>query len=249
MSRRLHVPRARIDQASLAGEAGNVPLLEDERHYLRDVLRLAPGDPLEVFDGEGGLHDARLGPAGDALALGPRRAAPAPAARIHLAFALAKGEKNDLVVQKATELGVACLLPFAGARSVVKLDAERGAERARRWRRIAEEAARQCGRADVPEVRAPARLSHVLSGVAPAASGACLLAFDAAGAPLAEALDPAAPLHLAVTGPEGGLTPEELAACAAAGARLVRLGPRILRAETAAIAVVALLQHRLGDLG
>ena len=224
-------------------------LLEDERHYLLDVLRLAPGDPVEVFDGEGGLHDARLAPTGDALELGPRRDVAAPAARIHLAFALAKGEKNDLVVQKATELGVACLLPFAAARSVVKLDAERGEERARRWRRIAEEAARQCGRADVPEVRVPARLSDVLSGVAHEAPGACLLAFDAAGAPFAEALDPSAPLHLALTGPEGGLAPEELAACATAGARLARLGPRILRAETAAIAVVALLQHRLGDLG
>jgi 16S rRNA (uracil1498-N3)-methyltransferase len=239
VSRRLHVPRARLqgDRASL---------LPEDVHYLRDVLRLAPGDAVELFDGEGGAHDARVAPGFDALVVGARRAVPAPAARVELAFALAKGEKNELVVQKAVELGVARLLPFAAARSVVKLDRERGEERARRWRRIAEEAARQCGRADVPEVLAPAPLQAVLAQATP---GARLLAFDAAGAPLAEALDPAAPSHLAITGPEGGLAPDELAACAAAGARLARLGPRILRAETAAVAVAALLQHRLGDLG
>jgi 16S rRNA (uracil1498-N3)-methyltransferase len=237
--RRIHVPRARI-----AG--GRAALLAAEQHYLRDVLRLAPGDPVEVFDGEGGVHDGRLVPTLDALEVGPRRDAPPPAARVHLAFALAKGEKNDLVVQKAVELGVARLVPFAAARSIVKLDAERGADRARRWERIAAEAARQCGRADVPAVAAPAPLAEVLAG---APAGFRLVAFDPGGVPLADALDAAAPGHLAITGPEGGLAPDEVAACAAAGARVARLGPRVLRAETAALAVAALLQHRLGDLG
>lgn len=236
--RRLHVPPDRLRE-------GRAALSAEELHYLRDVLRLAPGDAVEVFDGAGGAWEGTLAAGEAAVLLGPRRAVAAPAARVHLAFALAKGEKNDLVVQKAVELGAARLLPFAAARSVVRLDAERGAERARRWRRIAEEAARQCGRADVPEVAAPAPLAAVLA----AAAGLRIVAFDAGGEPLAAALDPAAVGHLLVTGPEGGLTAEEVGACVAAGGRVARLGPRILRAETAALAAAALVQHRLGDLG
>jgi 16S rRNA (uracil1498-N3)-methyltransferase len=239
VTRRLHVPGGRL--------AGPVAaLLEPEVHYLRDVLRLAPGDRVEAFDGEGGAWDATVGEGCRVLHVGARRDAPPPAARVHLAFALAKGEKNELVVQKATELGAARLQPFAAARSVVKLDAERGADRALRWRRIAAEAARQSGRADVPAVDAPASLAAVLAG---APAGFRTVVFAAGGEPLAAALDPAAAGHLLVTGPEGGLAPEELAAAARAGARIAALGPRILRAETAALAVVALAQHRLGDLG
>jgi 16S rRNA (uracil1498-N3)-methyltransferase len=129
---------------------------------------------------------------------------------------------------------------------VVKLDAGRGADRARRWARIAAEASRQCGRADVPAVAAPAPLAEVLAG---APSGFRLLAFHPFGRSVVEALDPGAAGHLVLTGPEGGLTEEELTACADAGALLATLGPRVLRAETAAVVAVALVQHRLGDLG
>jgi 16S rRNA (uracil1498-N3)-methyltransferase len=239
VARRIHIPRERV-------EPGRAALAPGEAHYLRDVLRLAPGDEVEAFDGEGGRHAARIAPGFDALLLGPRVEVAPPLAAIHLAFALAKGERSDLVVQKATELGAARLLPFAAARSVVKLDAERGAERARRWARIAAEAARQCGRAGVPEVAAPAPLPAVLAA---APAGFRRVVFDAGGLPLAEALDAGAPGHLLVTGPEGGLTAEEVEACVAAGARVAALGPRVLRAETAAIAAVALVQHRVGDLG
>jgi 16S rRNA (uracil1498-N3)-methyltransferase len=239
VGRRIHIPRARI-------EPGRAALAPDEAHYLRDVLRLAPGDAVEAFDGEGGRHEARIAPGFDALLLGPRGEAAPPRALVHLAFALAKGEKNDLVVQKATELGAARLLPFAAARSVVRLDAERGDDRARRWRRIAAEAARQCGRAEVPDVAAPAPLAAALAA---APAGFRLVVFDAGGLPLEAALDPAAPGHLVVTGPEGGLTAGEVEACVAAGARVASLGPRVLRAETAALAAVALVQHRVGDLG
>ncbi|HET7753988.1 MAG TPA: 16S rRNA (uracil(1498)-N(3))-methyltransferase [Anaeromyxobacteraceae bacterium] len=238
MSRRLHVPRERI-------EAGRARLGDDDLHYLRDVLRLEPGAALEVFDGEGGAYDARLSAAGE-LELGPRREAPRPAARIALAFALARGEKGDLVVQKATELGAAALHPFEAERSVVRLDPQRGEERARRWRKIAAEAARQCGRSEVPEVSAPATLTAALS--AAPAGWRKVVFHETGGVPLASALDPAAPGHLVVTGPEGGLSARELAECSAAGAHVATMGPRVLRAETAAIAAVALLQHRLGDL-
>jgi 16S rRNA (uracil1498-N3)-methyltransferase len=239
VARRIHVPRARI-------EPGRAALRPEEVHYLRDVLRLAPGDAVEAFDGEGGRHAGRVAPAFDALLLGPREEAARPRAAVHLAFALAKGEKNDLVVQKATELGAARLVPFAAARSVVRLDADRGSDRARRWARIAAEAARQCGRADLPEVAPPGPLAAALAA---APAGFRVVVFDAGGLPLADALDPEAPGHLVVTGPEGGLTAEEVAACVVVGARVASLGPRTLRAETAALAAVALVQHRLGDLG
>ncbi|HSM92707.1 MAG TPA: RsmE family RNA methyltransferase, partial [Anaeromyxobacteraceae bacterium] len=158
---------------------------------------------------------------------------------------LAKGEKIDLVVQKATELGVARIVPWEAARSVVRLEGERAEERARRWRRIAEEAARQCGRADVPEVRAPASLGELAAELPP---GFLPILFHGEGSvPIARL--PAAGGVVAIVGPEGGLTPAELGALERAGAVRASLGPRTLRAETAAIAAVALLQARYGDMG
>ncbi|HET9552112.1 MAG TPA: 16S rRNA (uracil(1498)-N(3))-methyltransferase [Anaeromyxobacteraceae bacterium] len=237
--RRVHLPPDRIGD-------GRAALDEPARHYLRDVLRLAPGDPVELFDGRGAAWEATVGEGFEALRLGARREAAAGGTEVHLLFALAKGEKVDLVVQKATELGAARLAPFAAERSVVRLDEAKGAERAVRWRRIAEEAARQCGRSDVPEVAAPGPLAAALAAVP---RGFRLVVLHGEGsAPLASVPLEGAPGVAAVVGPEGGLTPEELAACEAAGAIRAGLGPRTLRAETAAIAAVALLQALAGDL-
>jgi len=162
-----------------------------------------------------------------------------------LALALAKGEKVELVVQKATELGVSRIVPWEAERSVMRLAGERAEERAKRWRRIAEEAARQCGRADVPEVRTPASLAQL---VAELPAGFLPLVFHGEGsAPIAQL--PAAAGVVAVVGPEGGLSPAELGTLERAGAVRASLGPRTLRAETAAIVAVALLQARYGDLG
>jgi 16S rRNA (uracil1498-N3)-methyltransferase len=238
--RRLFVPRAQLGE-------GRVALAPADLHYVRDVLRLAPGAAIEIFDGEGGTHAGRIAPEGDAVLIGPRREALRPAARIHLAFALARGERCDVVVQKATELGVTRLSPFEAARSVVRLAAERGEERARRWSRIAAEAARQSGRADVPAVDRPASLLHVLGGIAP--GHRVVVPYEGGGEPLVDVVDRAAPGHVLVVGPEGGFTREEVDACLARGARLATLGPRILRFETAAIAATALVQHLVGDLG
>jgi 16S rRNA (uracil1498-N3)-methyltransferase len=237
--RRVHLPPQRF-------EGERAALTPEARHYLRDVLRLGPGAEVEVFDGRGGAWAARVDAAYDALLLGERRTQGGAAAEIWLVAALAKGEKMDLVVQKATELGAAGVAPFAAERSVVRLEPDKGEERARRWRRIAEEAARQCGRADVPEVRVPAPLAGVLAALPP---GALAIALQPGGTPVL-ALEPvAARAYAAIVGPEGGLTDAELAACDAAGASRAALGPRVLRAETAAIVAVALLQARFGDLG
>jgi 16S rRNA (uracil1498-N3)-methyltransferase len=239
-ARRIFVPPERI-----AG--GRAELGPEGRHYLRDVLRLQPGEPVEAFDGAGGTFAGVVEDGFAALRLGPRSESPPPAADIALAFALAKGDRCDWVVQKATELGASRLLPIAAARSVVRLEPGRAEDRVRRWRRIAEEAARQCGRADVPEVAAPVPLGAALDAAPP---GFARIVFHGDGGQPVSALEPApARGYLAVVGPEGGLAPEELAACDAAGAIRASLGPRTLRAETAAIAVVVLLQARFGDLG
>jgi 16S rRNA (uracil1498-N3)-methyltransferase len=237
MKRRIHVPPERIEGAlARLDEAG--------RHYLHDVLRLEVGAAVEVFDGRGGLHDGKIEAGFLAISLGPRREASVAGAPIHLAFALAKGEKVDLVVQKATELGMARFVPWEAARSIVRLEPERAEERAKRWRRIAEEAARQCGRADVPEVRAPASLAQLVAELPP---GFLPIVFHWEGsAPIAR-LPPAVGV-VAIVGPEGGLTDAELGTLARAGAVKSSLGPRTLRAETAAIAAVALLQARYGDM-
>lgn len=234
--RRIHLPPERIEGArGLLGP--------EARRYLEGVLRLAPGACIEVFDGHGGRYDGRIEKGFEAVRLGPREEAPAAGVEIALLVALAKGEKMDLIVQKTTELGVARVLPFAAERSVVRLDPAKGDERAARWRRIAEEAARQCGRADVPEVRAPTSLADALDALAP---GTRAFAFHPGGGRLAGA---GAVTVAAVVGPEGGLTDAEVRACEAAGAVRAGLGPRTLRAETAAIVAVALLQARFGDLG
>lgn len=235
--RRLHVPPDRIEGAVARPDAASL-------HYMADVLRLPPGAPLEVFDGAGSAWDASF--TGSELRLGERRPAPRPGATVWLAFALARGEKGDWIVQKGTELGVSRLVPWQAERSVVRLDPDRAAERARRWRRIAEEAARQCGRAEVPEVALPGTLAAALD----APGGFVRIAFHAgAGAPLASLVRPGTPGTLAVVGPEGGLTEREVEACVAAGCGLATLGPRVLRAETAAVVAAALLQHLAGDLG
>ena len=238
--RRVHLPPERIG-------ATRAELTEEARHYLRDVLRLAPGAAVELFDGRGAAWEAVIEPGFATLAVGAARAALASGPALSLLFALSKGEKGELVVQKATELGVARLCPWAAERSVLKLDAGKGQERAERWRRIAGEAARQCGRADVPEVMAPVGLAEAL--VAVPAGHRLVVLHGLGGAPLSALGLDGAPGVALVVGPEGGLTTSELAACEAAGAVRGALGPRTLRAETAAIAGLAVLQAVAGDLG
>jgi 16S rRNA (uracil1498-N3)-methyltransferase len=149
----------------------------------------------------------------------------------------------DLIVAKATELGVGRILPLESAHSV-----RRGAERMARWRRIAIEAAEQSGRADVPELARPCDVRRFLAGRP--TDEPLILCHDGGGAPPLAAvcggLVGVAALSLLV-GSEGGFDPEELACCQGAGARLAWMGPRLLRAETAALAALAVVQASLGD--
>ncbi len=239
---RLPVPAGRI------GTAGRVELTREERHYLCDVLRLPDGAALEVFDGVGGRYPAIL-VAGTVLELGARVAEPPPARPLVLAQALVKGDKMELVIQKATELGVQAIAPFAAARSVVRLEGDRASERVQRWQRIADEAARQSGRADVhrvlPIVPFPKLLERsVAEGVRP------LVLFERERSRrLSEALaaNPG-PAHL-VIGPEGGFADEEIAAADQAGSETVTLGRLVLRTETAGLAALCVARFLAGELG
>ena len=222
----------------------SVTLTADEARHLREVLRLKPGDEVSVFDGEGKEFRARVVQARRESAelelqneLEPAR--PESPLRITLAVALLKGEKFDLVVQKATELGVARFVPLITRYADIKLRDEADAnKRVARWQRIALEAAKQCGRAVVPEVSLPVNLSSVFSE-------SCLLFSEKGGRGLTQIKTDKI---TAIIGSEGGWSDQELDEARAAGVDIVTLGGRILRAETAAITAAALLQHRFGDL-
>lgn len=220
------------------------------RHAVR-VLRLGEGATLTLFNGEGGQCEARIvavkKEAVRAEVLGMRAVERESPLRITLAQALQAGDKMDLTVQKAVELGVVAVQPLASRRSVIRLDAERAARRVEHWRGIAASACEQCGRNRVPAVGAIASLEAWLSAL-PAAAGAAsarlMLLPDAADA--IGAL-PAAENVILLVGPEGGFDREEAAAAQRAGFLPVRMGPRVLRTETAGLAALAALQALWGD--
>jgi 16S rRNA (uracil1498-N3)-methyltransferase len=240
-----------------------VRLAPEEARHLREALRLKAGDEAYVFDGEGNEYlcvvvgSAAGGRRGEAtLEVRGRVEALRPESPLGLtlAVALLKGEKFDLVVQKATELGVARIVPVLTKRADVRLrDAGEGAKRVVRWRRLAQEAAKQSGRARVPSVDEPSAFGAV---VAPdekeESAGVRLLFAERGGRGLAQTVEDlggALPSSVvAMVGPEGGWEDEELETAKSAGWSIVTLGGRTLRAETAAIAVAVLLQHLFGDL-
>jgi 16S rRNA (uracil1498-N3)-methyltransferase len=224
-------------------------LPEDSSVHLLRVLRLAPGDEVTLFNGDGHDYRARLlssakrGAEVEILARSP--VARESALRITLAQGLARGEKMDLVLQKATELGATAFAPVLTERTEVKLDAERAGKRMAHWQGVVAAACEQSGRAMLPALAEPLPLATYA-----AAETACLkLALDPGGEldVRSLALAPGAPLAL-VVGPEGGLSERDLATLRAAGFRGLRLGPRILRTETAGLAALAALQALYGDL-
>jgi len=243
--RRLHLPLPET-------LTGVVPLAGPALHYIRRVLRLEAGDALEVFDGRGRAVEGCL-EQGEGQAMGVRlgqsRNAPVSQA-ITVVQALPKGDKLEWVLQKGTELGAIAFSVVDTERTVVRLSPERAAARVRRWQQVAAEAARQCGRSDVPHIEGPAPLAQALSQLDPATAVFVLVAEpDAPRLAAAWArLSGRVPLAL-VVGPEGGLSPDEVGRLKAAGASAVGLGPWTLRTETAALAALAVLRHCAGELG
>ncbi len=244
---------------SFAADGARVALSAEETRHLRDVLRLREGEEVYVFDGRGREFLCAVGGAARAkeallevrASVEPQR--PESPLALTLAVALLKGEKFDLVVQKATELGASAVAPVLTRRADVRLRDERdAARRLERWRRLALEAAKQSGRARVPAVEEPQAFESLV-GRTPVEGEPRVLFAERGGASLSEALDAGAsaatPAAMtALVGPEGGWEDEEIELARRRGWRVVTLGGRTLRAETAALAVAALLQHLYGDL-
>lgn len=240
---RLHVPGPLAD-------AGELDLPATAAAHVGRVLRLRRGDPLVLFDGSG--SDLRA----EVVSLGGGRVRvqilervaglPESPLAVTLVQAVSRGERMDWTMQKATELGVSRIVPVVSARSVVRLDERQAEQRLRHWQAVVTSACEQCGRSVLPVVEAPRSLARYLAALQ--GDVARLL------------LDPRGPDSLAaravglravelLIGPEGGLDVAETDAARDAGYAAVRLGPRVLRTETAGIAALALLQGTGGDLG
>lgn len=225
-------------------------------HRLSKVLRLRPGNEVLFFDGSGedvrvsldGLTEQRVTGTVVERLPGPRESP----TRVHLFQSVTKGERFEWLVEKATELGVAAITPLMAARAVVRTPGE--GNRLDRWRRIAVEAAEQCGRSAVPRVEPPISFADAI----PSAPGIVLLPYEGADhlapniqAVLQERIDElyAEGAVSVFIGPEGGLEPSEVEHATSAGAQVVTLGDRILRSETAGLVALTLVMHACGELG
>jgi 16S rRNA (uracil1498-N3)-methyltransferase len=231
--------RLHVDGPLAAGAALALP--ETAARHVQ-VRRLQPGDALRLFDGQGREHEARVASMGRrevSVTVGP---AVAPVPELPVAVTLAVGvpanERMDTLVEKATELGVAAIQPLECERSVLRLAGERATRRREHWQAVAAAASEQCGRAVVPPVALPRRVDDWLAAL-PAQGLRLVLSLADDAAPWPQVAVRAAGPVLALSGPEGGLTPQEEMAARAAGFRPVSLGPRVLRADTAPLALLA----------
>jgi len=228
---------------------GEVMLAEAAAYHVSRVLRLRAGAPLVLFDGTGTDYRAEIAAVeGDRVrvTVGERTAGlrESPLA-ITLVQAVSRGERMDWTLQKATELGVRRIQPVLSARSVVRLDERQAASKLRHWRAIVAGACEQCGRSVLPEVHPPLELSRHLAQSQPA--GRRLVLSPNGPASLVGLSSTSTRVELLI-GPEGGLDDGELEAAGRAGFAPVRLGPRVLRTETAGIVALAVLQALWGDL-
>jgi 16S rRNA (uracil1498-N3)-methyltransferase len=240
-------PRLFMEGVPTAGAAFRLP--EAAAHHAIRVLRLRVGDVLALFTGGGGEFRARI----DAISRDDvsvtiesfdsvEREAPLS---ITLMQGIAHGERMDTIVQKATELGVARIVPVACERSVTRLDADRAEKRVAHWRKIAISACEQCGRNRLPEIADPVALEVA---VTLAVAGMALMLSPRASQSLRSVAESSVSAVTLLVGPEGGFTDVEENAAIAAGFQPMRLGPRVLRTETAGPAFIAALLALHGDL-
>ena len=232
-------PGARVEAAGTAAA------------HITRVLRLVAGDPVTVFNGDGHDYPAKIaslrGSRVEFEVLDRVAARPESPLKLLLVQGIARAERMDLIVQKATELGVVSIQPVVTARSVVRLDAKTTERKLEHWRGIVIAACEQCGRARLPNVAIPLPLAEWLTRPAPESVRRLQLAVDSREGLGAAALG-ADSIELLI-GPEGGLEESERVSAEDAGYRGCTIGPRVLRTETAALAALAVLQASAGDLG
>jgi 16S rRNA (uracil1498-N3)-methyltransferase len=242
-----------------------ITLSGEKARYLISVLRCSAGDELQVFDGEGGLYKSKIAGIENKkviIDLGERISLNAESPlNLILVQGILKGEKMDVVIQKATELGVKEIIPAITERSQI-----RHTRKVDRWRKIAEEASKQSGRTIVPVVHEPMEFSNFFDSLVNSHKIKGFIFWEEGGLPLKEAikigvgdwglgisstnpqpLNPDTRIFVAI-GPEGGFSKEEVSLAASKGLIAVSLGKRILRAETASVSAVALIQFLLGDI-
>jgi 16S rRNA (uracil1498-N3)-methyltransferase len=238
----------RIHVAGPLAPGREIALPEQAGQHLVRVLRLEAGASFVIFDGSGGEYRAEIAAAGKqvrARVLGHDVVDRESPLDITLLQGIARGERMDLIVQKATELGVARIVPVIAERSVVKVDAKLRERKRDHWQSIVISACEQCGRNRVPAVSAPLSLGDAIQ-ILPASGSRCLLAADAQETLAATASASRGPVALLI-GPEGGLADNERQFAHANQFVACRLGPRIMRTETAGLAALAALQAVAGD--
>ena len=247
--RRFYAPPDEIRDSTIA-------LSGEETHHLTHVLRMAPGDPAFVFDGCGreyGCHFKGVKDDRAQLEVGEMLSDVVESpVEITLAQALAKGEKFDFIVQKVTELGVSRIVPLVTRYADARLDDQQTARRIQRWRRISLEAVKQCGRRTLVEITAPRTVREFVGAGGPGSPDqqTLLLFSERGGVAITDAIADWSNPHavVALVGPEGGWSDDELVLLNEAGSKAVTLGPRVLRTETAALVAITLIQHAIGDL-
>ena len=239
-----------VDDATLG--SGSALLTGQAARHVSKVLRMTAGQSLTVFDGRGHEYPAtivRCTSSAVELKLGEATTAEKESPlRVTLAMALTRGERMDFAIQKATELGVSEIIPLQSSRSVVHLKAQRAEKRLLHWQRVAASACEQCGRNRLPLLNPVTDLADWLGGLEAPVSYERRLFADPQANP-AFAADAATPgtVRLLI-GAEGGFTQAEAGLARECGFEAIWLGPRILRAETAAIALLAVMQWQFGDL-
>lgn len=224
---------------------GEHDLPETQAHYIGRVLRMAAGDAVQLFDGSGQEYLGQLLDVGKKTvrvslteALAGQAESPL---RIHLGQGLSRGERMDWAIQKATELGVNVITPIVSERCEVRLKDERADKRLAHWRQVAISACEQCGRSTVPQINPPVTLAEWLAS----RDEALKLVLHPVAEPLVSHDKPASLAFL--IGPEGGLSDAEVEQAKGSGFHSARLGPRVLRTETAPVVALAVAQQLWGD--
>ena len=240
----------RIYLPEMTADADTITMGDSAARHLVRVLRLRAGDEFSVFDGRGTERRACLLKTGKKEAIAELHEtievhAESPL-KVTLLQGICRGERMDYVIQKATELGVSTIRPVVMARCVVKPDPSRTEKRLAHWTSVAASACEQCGRAVVPEVTAPVAFGDAIAETDQ--QDMKVLMDPGTGHPPGE-LSPAPDGVTVIVGPEGGMEQGEIAAASDAGFSATRLGPRVMRTETAAVAILAVLQSLWGDLG
>ncbi|SMO50488.1 16S rRNA (uracil(1498)-N(3))-methyltransferase [Melghirimyces algeriensis] len=233
-------------------EPGRITVRGDDVHHIKNVLRMTVGDHILCCDGQGKDYYTELVSITDKeilcriLSTFPSKGE--PRVRVTVASSLPKGDKLEWVLQKATELGADSFLPFMSSRSVVRLDGKKSAKKRVRWQRIVKEAAEQSHRGYVPQVGNVLTWKGLLEKFP--SYDQVLFAYEREGSSLVEVLQKTRSQRLlVVVGPEGGFTESEVEEAVAQGAVPVQLGPRILRAETAPLALLSCILFSFGEMG